>query len=157
MLEHRAQPAEKESQRNAQRHLRFPAYAFAKDDGNLTCAQCSAGAHHCLENNFETAGLRREFQQPGPTDGKETAHRIVQASERVRQRRSRSRDNPAPCWPAWRRSAFHVAAPDYKICCAGKQRRHQIFDPIRRMTQVCVHHEKNFSSCAPRTRHNRSC
>jgi len=83
MLEHRVQPVEKKSQRNAERHFRFPVYAFTKDDGNFAYAQRSAGAHHCLENNFETAGLRREFQQPRTTDGEEAAHGIVQAGKWV--------------------------------------------------------------------------
>jgi len=87
MLDHRVEPAEKKSQGNAERHFRFPVYAFTKDDGNFMYAQRSARAQHCLENNFETAGLRREFQQSGTTDGKETAHRIMKASERMRKRR----------------------------------------------------------------------
>ena len=90
MFEHRVEPAEKKSQGNAERHFRFPIYAFTKDDRNFTYAQRSAGAQHCLENNFETAGLRREFQQLGTTDGKETAHGVVKASERMRKCRPRS-------------------------------------------------------------------
>ncbi len=90
MLEHRVEPAEKKSQGNAERHFRFPMYALSKDDGNLTDAQRSTRAQHCLENNFETAGLRREFQQPGTTDGKETAHGVMKTSERMGKRRPRS-------------------------------------------------------------------
>src|SRR6266404_548378 len=59
MLEHRADPAEKKSQRNTERHFRFPAYAFAKNDWNFAYAQRATCAHHGLEHNFETAGLRR--------------------------------------------------------------------------------------------------
>jgi hypothetical protein len=77
MFEHRVEPAEKKSQGNAERHFRFPVYAFTKDDRNFTYAQRSAGAQHCLEDNFETAGLRREFQQPRAIDRKEAAHGIV--------------------------------------------------------------------------------
>jgi hypothetical protein len=62
MLEHRVEPAEKKSQGNAERHFRFPMYALSKDDGNFMDAQRSTRAQHCLENYFETAGLRREFQ-----------------------------------------------------------------------------------------------
>src|SRR2546429_9305322 len=102
MLENRAQPAEKKSECNLQRHFRFSVYAFTKDDGNFAYAQRSAGAHHCLENNFETAGLRREFQQPRTTDRKEAAHGIVQASERIGKQRPCSRHSPAAYWPAWR-------------------------------------------------------
>ena len=65
-------------------------YAFAKDDGNFTYAQRSTRAQTIVENNFETAGLRREFQQSGTTDGKETAHGVMKASERMRKRRPRS-------------------------------------------------------------------
>ena len=90
MLEHRVEPAEKKSQGNAERHFRFPMYAFTKGDRNFTYAQRSARAQHCLENNFETAGLRREFQQLGTTERKETAHGVVKASERMRKCRPRS-------------------------------------------------------------------
>ncbi len=38
------------------------------------------GAHHRLEDNFETAGLRCQVQQPGTANSKEAAHRIVQAT-----------------------------------------------------------------------------
>jgi hypothetical protein len=62
MLEDGAEPVEKKSLRDAERHFRFPVYAFTKYDGNFAYAQRSTRAHHCLENNFETAGLRREFQ-----------------------------------------------------------------------------------------------
>src|SRR6266568_8025906 len=99
MLEHRVEPAEEKSQGNVERHFRFPARSFTKDDRNFTYAQRSARAQHCLENNFETAGLRREFQQSGTTNGKETAHRVVKASERVRKRCPRSRHGPPPCRP----------------------------------------------------------
>ena len=90
MLDHRVEPAQKKSKCNAERHFRFPVYAFPKDDRNFTYAQRSAGAQQCLENNFETAGLRREFQQSGTTDGKETAHGVMNASQRMRKRRPRS-------------------------------------------------------------------
>src|ERR1043166_5027795 len=98
MLEHRAQPTEKKSHRNDERHFRFSVCPFTKDDGNFAYTQRSAGPHHCLENNFETAGLRFQFEQPGTADGKEAAHRIAQAGKRVSQYRSCSRYNPAPDW-----------------------------------------------------------
>src|SRR4029453_5236840 len=138
MLNHRVQPAEKKSQRNAERHFRFPVYAFAKDDGNLTYAQRSPSAQHCFENNFEAASLWREFQQPGTTDGKEAAHRIVQVSEWIGERCPCSGHNPAPHWPAWCRSAFYIATADHKVCGAGKQWRHQTLDPVGGCPKLCI-------------------
>ena len=85
MLERRVEPAEKKSQGNAERHFRFPMYALSKNDGNLTDAQRSTRAQHGLENYFETAGLWREFQQSGMNDGKETAHGVMNTSERMGQ------------------------------------------------------------------------
>src|SRR5947208_1009322 len=35
MPEHREQPSEKKSQRDAKRHFRFPTYAIMKNDGNF--------------------------------------------------------------------------------------------------------------------------
>src|SRR4029077_7578038 len=153
MLENRAQPAEKKSECNTQRHFRFPAYAFTKDDGNFAYAQRSAGAHHCLENNFEPAGWRDKSKQTRTTDRKEAAHRIVQASERIGKHCACSRHSPAPYWPAGGRSALHIAASNHKVCCIGEQRRHQIYDSISRMTQVGVHHKKNFSLCGSAAAH----
>jgi hypothetical protein len=57
--------------------------AFTKGDGDFTNAQRSPGAHDYFENNFETPGLGREFQQPRATDRKKAAHRIVQTGKRV--------------------------------------------------------------------------
>ena len=100
MLDHGVQPVQKKSQCNAERHFGFPVHAFTKDDGDFAYAQGPAGAHHCLENNLEPAGLGREFQQSRTTDREEAAHGIVQASERIGEQRTCSRHNAPPYWPA---------------------------------------------------------
>ncbi|HWH92172.1 MAG TPA: hypothetical protein VNV64_10300, partial [Candidatus Binatia bacterium] len=50
------EPAEKKSQGDAERHFRFPMYAFTKDDRNFTYAQRSAAAQQCFENNLKPMG-----------------------------------------------------------------------------------------------------
>src|SRR5436189_1529275 len=101
MLDHRVQPVEEESQCNTERHFGFPVHAFTKDDGDFAYAQGTAGAHHCLENNLEPAGLGREFQQSRTTDREEAAHGIVQDSKRIGEHRPGLRYKPAPPCPAW--------------------------------------------------------
>jgi len=61
---------EKKSQGNAERHFQFPMYGLTKE--GISRTRSVPRAQHCLENNFETAGLRREFQQSGTNDRKET-------------------------------------------------------------------------------------
>src|ERR1043166_4230412 len=100
MLEHRVQPAEKKSQRNDERHFRFPVCPFTKSNWDFMYAQRSSGAQHRLKNNFETAGLWLQFEQPGTADGKEAAHRVIKSSERLRKRRPRSRHDSSPYRPA---------------------------------------------------------
>src|SRR5439155_22103954 len=111
--EHRAQPVEKKSQRNSERHFRSAAHASAKSDGNFTDTQPATSAHDRFENDFETACLWRQFQQSRTANGKEAAHGIVEASEGICKRRTRSRYHPAPHWPALCGSAFDIAASDH--------------------------------------------
>ena len=74
MVKHRARPVEKKSQRDAERHFRSAPCTFAEYDRDFAYAQRSTGAHYGLENNFETARFRCQFQQLGTANGKEAAH-----------------------------------------------------------------------------------
>jgi hypothetical protein len=62
MTKHRTRPSEEKLERNAERHLRFPADAITKSDRNFTNAEGATAMHNRFESNFETAGGWREFQ-----------------------------------------------------------------------------------------------
>ena len=120
MMEHRAHPAEKKSQRNPKRHFRSSSYAFAEGNRDFAYAQCAIGTHNGLENDLETARFGCQFQQTGTANGKEAAHRIMKTGERIGERRTCSRHDPAPHRPALCRSAFDITATDYQVRSAGK-------------------------------------
>ena len=155
MPQDREYPSEQKPQRNAEGHFRFSACAIPKSDRNFTYAQGTTAVHDRLENNFETANRWRQFEQSRTGNGKESAHRIVHAGEWISDGRSRSRYYSPPERPARRRSTGDISASDYHVRCVGKQRGEQILHPFRRMTEVRIHHQKNFPLRGARTQHDR--
>src|SRR5947207_443992 len=82
-------------------------------------ARCIS-AHHRLEDNFETAGLRCQVEQPGTANSKKAAHRIVQASQWIGEGGTCSGHDPPPDGPTGCGSACYISAPNYQICSVRK-------------------------------------
>ena len=78
----------------------------------------------------------------------------MHTGEWIRERRTGSGQQQPPKRPARCRSTGDISTSDYHVRRARKERRQQIFDPFRRVAEVCIHHEKNFPLCGERTRHN---
>ena len=62
MAKNRAQPSDKKSQGNAKGHFGVTAGAIAESDRDFANAQIATATDDRFENNFETAGRRRQLQ-----------------------------------------------------------------------------------------------
>ena len=96
--------------------------AIAKDDGNFQDAQVPATADDCLERDFKTGRVRREFEEKRSANGEEAAHRIVHARERIGERGGDPRQHSAPSRPAGRRRPVHVTTANDHIRGASGNR-----------------------------------
>ncbi len=91
-----------------------------------------------------------------PADGKKTAHRIVHASEWIGQTGRDTRHGLAIKRPAWSGAAFDITATDDHVGDAVEERLDEARDLIRRMAQVGVHYDDDFSAGRASSRDDRT-
>ena len=98
---------------------------IAKCDRDFLDPQTSPAVDNDFESNLETSRGRRQLEQERARDGKETAHGIVRAGQRIGQGRGGAGHHFAPERPAGSGAAAHVTTADDHFAaarCSGRTR-----------------------------------
>ena len=108
-------------------------------DRNLGDSQGIVSFGRNLQGNFKAGCLSPETEEPFPSDGKKSGHRIADADKGPRQKGSRLGYNPAGPGPAWNLASGDVPASDGHVLGSIENGPDQGRKRLGRVTEVCIH------------------